>query len=58
MSSVELLFAIQYEFPDPATKGTWRSSSHRALTAEEITREFLTRIFNFALACQSPASCE
>jgi len=29
---------FQYEFPDPATGGTWHISSHRELTAEEITR--------------------
>lgn len=29
---------FQYEFPDPATDGTWHISPHRALTAEEIER--------------------
>jgi len=36
---------FQYEFPDPATGGAWRISSHRELTTEEIIRALRSIVF-------------
>jgi len=34
-----------YESPDPVTGGTWRISSHRELTSEEIRKQLRTIAF-------------